>query len=70
MTDIQNISAASAGEAVDEELIEQAYEMMAGGQPAGEKPEQTGAESGRSGRQTSSAGAGYCSLFCPRSSML
>ena len=42
MTDIQNISAASAGEAVDEELIEQAYEMMAGGQPAGEKPEQTG----------------------------
>ena len=39
MTDIQNISAASAGEAVDEELIEQAYEMMAGGQPAGEKPE-------------------------------
>lgn len=42
MTDIQNISAASAGEVVDEELIEQAYEMMAGGQPAGEKPEQTG----------------------------
>ena len=39
MTDIQNISAASAGEAVDEELIEQAYEMMAGGQPA-EKPQQ------------------------------
>ena len=42
MTDTQNISAAAAGEVVDEELIEQAYEMMAGGQPAGEKPDQTG----------------------------
>ena len=42
MTDTQNIAATSAGEAVDEELIEQAYEMMAGGRPAGGKPEQTG----------------------------
>ena len=39
MTDIQNIAAEPLDRATDEELVEQAYEMMAGGQAA-EKPQQ------------------------------
>ena len=39
MTDIQNIAAEPLDGATDEELVEQAYEMMAGGQAA-EKPQQ------------------------------